>query len=75
MPQYYLDRQCHRSPAILKAIKTLGTDRVCFGSDTPFQFVHVELAKYMALLKDEVDQEGLTAILGGNIMRILGLQI
>jgi predicted TIM-barrel fold metal-dependent hydrolase len=62
-------------PAILKAIKTLGTDRVCFGSDTPFQFVHVELAKYMALLKDEVDQEGLTAILGGNIMRILGLQI
>ena len=51
---------------ILRAIETLGANRVCFGSDTPFELMHVELAKYRALMKDlpAPDQE---AILSGNI--------
>lgn len=37
----------------LQAIVELGSDRVCFGSDTPFEFMHVELAKYEALLSGD----------------------
>jgi predicted TIM-barrel fold metal-dependent hydrolase len=62
-----------RPVPILTAIKTLGADRVCFGSDTPFELMHVELAKYRALLDGEVSEEEQTAILGGNIARVLGL--
>ncbi len=60
------------APAVLKAIQTLGVDRVCFGSDTPFCLMHVELAKYRALLRDfsEHDQAG---ILGGNLAQLLSL--
>ncbi|MFC1528416.1 amidohydrolase family protein [Candidatus Latescibacterota bacterium] len=62
-----------RSIPILKAIKTLGADRVCFGSDTPFELMHVELAKYKALLDGEVNEEEKNLILGGNIKRIFNL--
>ncbi|MGH2557643.1 MAG: amidohydrolase family protein [Thermomicrobiales bacterium] len=58
---------------ILRAIKALGAERVCFGSDTPFELMHVELAKYRALLDGEIDAEGQAAIFGRNIARLLGL--
>lgn len=58
---------------ILKAIKKLGADRVCFGSDTPFQLMHVELAKYNALLDNEIAKEDKEKIMGGNIARIFEL--
>lgn len=32
-----------RTIPIIKAIKTLGSSRVCFGSDTPFSLMHVEV--------------------------------
>ncbi|MBN1219323.1 MAG: amidohydrolase family protein [Anaerolineae bacterium] len=59
--------------AILRAIDTLGSDRICFGSDIPFRLMHVELAKYRALMRDlaEVDQ---TKILGGNLAHLLSLK-
>ena len=60
------------APAILKAIKTLGIDRVCFGSDTPFCLMHVELAKYRALLRDFSEQDQ-SKILGGNLAHMLSL--
>lgn len=60
---------------ILKAIKTLGADRVCFGSDTPFELMHVEVAKYNALLQDEVTPEERAAIMGGNIARLFGIAV
>jgi predicted TIM-barrel fold metal-dependent hydrolase len=52
---------------ILKAVKTLGAGRVCFGSDTPFALMHVEIAKYNALLDGEVTPAEKELILGGNI--------
>jgi len=58
---------------ILKAIKTLGAARVCFGSDTPFRLMHVELAKYNALLEEEVSAEEKALIMGGNVVRLFGL--
>lgn len=62
-----------RSIPILKAIKTLGADRVCFGSDTPFELMHVEVAKYNALLDGEVDEAQKALIMGGNIQRMFAL--
>ena len=58
--------------AVLRAITTLGSERVCFGSDMPFRLMHVELAKYQALMRDlaEVDR---AKILGGNLARLLHL--
>jgi predicted TIM-barrel fold metal-dependent hydrolase len=56
--------------AILRAIDQLGADRVCFGSDTPFRLMHVELAKYRALMRD-VDQADQAKILGGNLAHLV----
>jgi len=64
-----------RTQAILKAIKTLGAYRVCFGSDTPFELMHVEVAKYHALLDGEVTPEEKQRIMAGNIARLMGLDI
>lgn len=57
---------------ILHAIETLGSDRICFGSDTPFNLMHVEIAKYRALLRD-YDTPAQAAIMGGNLARLLHL--
>ena len=62
-----------RSAPILTAIHTLGAGRVCFGSDTPFELMHVELAKYRALLDGEISPEEMAGVMGGNIARVLGL--
>lgn len=64
-----------RTQAILKAVKTLGASRVCFGSDTPFELMHVEVAKYHALLDGEVTPEEKQRIMAGNIARLMGLDI
>jgi predicted TIM-barrel fold metal-dependent hydrolase len=63
-----------RDVSIVKALRRLGPERVCFGSDTPFALMHVELAKYRALLEDEVDEKGRENVLGGNIARLFGLR-
>lgn len=55
---------------ILRAIEELGAKRVSFGSDAPFELMHVELAKYRALMKD-LPAEDQAAILAGNIDEFL----
>jgi hypothetical protein len=57
---------------ILNAIETLGPDRLCFGSDMPFNLMHVQLAKYRALLRDH-DADAQAKVLGRNIARVLGV--
>jgi uncharacterized protein len=59
-----------RYTAVLKAIHTLGAERVCFGSDTPFGLMHVEVAAYKALLEDFSPAER-ELIMGDNINRLL----
>jgi len=61
-----------RPVPVLKAIKTLGSTRVCFGSDTPFSLMHVEVAKYKALL-DGMSEEDKHNVMAGNIIRLLKL--
>ncbi len=64
-----------RTRPILKAIKTLGARRVCFGSDTPFELMRVALAKYNALLDGETTPEEKHDIMAGNIARLMELDI
>jgi hypothetical protein len=64
-----------KSRPILKAVKTLGAFRVCFGSDTPFELMHVEVAKYNALLEGEVSEEDKHKIMAGNIIRLFDLEV
>ncbi len=59
--------------AILRAIAALGPNRLCFGSDVPFGLMHVQLAKYNAMLRDH-DQAARDLVLGGNLARLVGLE-
>jgi predicted TIM-barrel fold metal-dependent hydrolase len=59
--------------AILRAIEALGARRICFGSDTPFRLMHVQLAMYRALMRD-LDPADQSSVLGGNLARLLGLE-
>jgi uncharacterized protein len=59
---------------ILRAIKTLGASRLCFGSDAPFALMHVEVAKYHALLDGEISSEDKEQIMWGNIARLFELE-
>lgn len=64
-----------RAIAVLKAIKRLGSTRVCFGSDTPFALMHVQVAKYNALLDGEVSDEDKYNVMAGNMIRLLNLKV
>ena len=58
---------------VLDALKTLGPERMCFGSDTPFYLMHVSLAAYRALMQGEISDQGQARVLGGNVARLLNL--
>jgi len=59
--------------AILKAIQALGAGRVCFGTDAPFEMMHVVLAAYNALLDGAVSAAEKASVMGGNIARLFRL--
>ena len=72
-PNMYLVGSATTARAVLKAIGLLGADRLCFGTDAPFQIQHVVRATYDALLEDELSQEEKALVMGGNIARLFGL--
>ncbi len=51
-PNIYLIGSAVSPLAVLRVIQQIGPERVLFGSDTPFQLMHVEVAKYRSLLED-----------------------
>lgn len=55
--------------SICNAIRRLGPERVCFGSDAPFAMVHVERAAYEAFLPDITDTKGREAIMYKNALK------
>jgi len=59
--------------SVLEAIRSVGARRVCFGSDTPFALMHVCVATYNALLEGETTADGKADVMGGNLLRLLGL--
>ena len=60
--------------AIWRALRILGPGRICFGSDTPFRMMHVQLAMIQALLRDENEMDR-RLILGVNIAKLVNLPI
>ena len=56
----------------LRAIAELGADRVCFGSDHPFRMMHVCRAMTEAAI-DELPEADRRLIMGGNLLRTLGI--
>jgi hypothetical protein len=60
--------------AILRAIRELGANRICYGSDCPFSIMKISLATYTALLED-VSEEERKLVMGGNIARLLHLDV
>ena len=72
-PNLVLIGSAVRSQPILRAVKALGAARVCFGSDTPFELMHVEVARYKALLEPDVSDEDRRNIMAGNMIRLLDL--
>lgn len=58
---------------LLHALKTLGADRIAFGSDAPFNLIHVEVAAYQAMMRDTFTQAEQDQIMYENIARFLKL--
>jgi predicted TIM-barrel fold metal-dependent hydrolase len=78
VPNMHLIGSCVYTTRVWKAIQVLGPRRVSYGSDTPFFFTHVEVAKYNALLDAAIQDGELTPedkhdIMAGNLARILDL--
>ncbi len=63
-----------RPISVLKALKKLGTGRIAFGSDTPFNLMHVELAATRAMMDPEFSPGQIDDVLGGNVARFLGIE-
>ena len=59
--------------AALSAIRQLGADRVCFGSDWPFRKMHVIKGMFESSFEDELSKDELAAFMGGNLVRLFGL--
>jgi len=72
-PNLYLIGSAVGSRPILQAIQALGSERVCFGSDTPFEWMHVAVARYHALLDGEVSAREKDNVMSGNIRRLFAL--
>ena len=69
-PNIYLVGSHIYAVSVWNAVKRLGAERVCFGSDAPFNLSHVEKAKYSALLEDlSIDERAL--VMGRNAEKIL----
>jgi predicted TIM-barrel fold metal-dependent hydrolase len=74
----HLIGSCIYATRVWKAIQALSPKRVSYGSDTPFFFTHVEVAKYDAMLDaaiadGEISREDKHAVMAGNLIRVLGL--
>jgi uncharacterized protein len=57
---------------VLKAIRTLGPKRVCFGSDEPYRRVDYHAAGYRAMLRD-LPAADRADVMGLNVARLVGL--
>lgn len=61
-------------PYVLKAIRTLGAERVLFGSDMPFNVMEADAAGYRAFLSAYCTEEESRLVMGENAARLLNLK-
>jgi len=59
--------------AVLTAVEKVGTGRVCYGSDTPFQDMKGVISQYMDILKDKIPQADLENVMANNLLRVFDL--
>lgn len=59
--------------SVYKAINELGSHRVLFGSDTPFEYTRVATAAYKALLKDHISDADYNNVMGKNLANLLNI--
>jgi len=71
-PNIYFDTALADRATILRFVKTIGPERVLFGSDIPFGSMGSELSKVMGLDIPDGEKE---LILSGNIMRLAKLAV
>jgi len=57
---------------VLAAVKTLGSKRVCFGSDAPFSDAETAMANYRSLLQGNISEGEMADVAGGNLLRLFG---
>ena len=57
---------------VLSAVKTLGSKRVCFGSDAPFSDAETAVANYRSLLQGKINAEEMADVAGKNLLRFFG---
>lgn len=59
---------------VLTALRRLGAERVCFGSDAPFRDIAKIRDIYDRLLDPQVTPEEKAMVMGGSLMALLGIQ-
>jgi predicted TIM-barrel fold metal-dependent hydrolase len=64
-----------KNQSIPKVIKKVGSTRVMFGSDAPFNYMHVEKDRYEALLRHELTEEEIDNVMYKNTARVLKLEM
>lgn len=62
-----------RSIPLIKAMKELGTNRVAYGSDTPFELMYLEVEKYLSILKNEFTKDDVDQVMYKTIASVLNL--
>jgi len=72
-PNMFLVGSATDDRAILYAIKTLGAERVLFGTDAPFRRPHVIRAMIETALADELTKEEIALVMGGSAAKLFGL--
>jgi uncharacterized protein len=68
-PNIYLDTSWIMPDLVLRAVETVGPDRVVFGSDSPLSTLQIELGARRAT---PLDDEARDKVMGGSMLRLLG---
>ncbi len=70
-PNVYFVGSDIRTGSLLNFVKQIGTDRLCFGSDAPFEHMKVEVNRYKTLFEEELPKKAYEDVMSGNILRFL----
>lgn len=55
---------------VLTAYETIGAERICFGSDTPFFDIRKTIDTYNSLFENNISEDDLNSIMGANILHL-----
>jgi predicted TIM-barrel fold metal-dependent hydrolase len=68
-PNIYLDTSWIMPNLVIRAVDTVGAERVMFGSDSPLSTLRIEMAARKAT---RLDDEAQAMVMGGSMLRLLG---